>query len=165
MALRGPNPTPDVRPGVPLTACDEALRVELSRLLDRQDQLWQALDFAALSGLWDAAEGRPVYIGDEYPAPIVGWQDLARHWAKLGGRLHSALMRSTLFEARRLTDDIAVAVFLAEWQLVAVESPERHTGQRWVTAVLRRRDGAWRIVHHAESPAYVNAAEIATDAG
>jgi hypothetical protein len=69
-------------------------------------------------------------------------------------------MRSTLFEANRLSDDIAIAVFLTEWQFIAVESPEQHAGQRWVTAVVRHRNGVWRLVHHAESPAYLNTVEM-----
>jgi ketosteroid isomerase-like protein len=159
-AVRRPPPTPEVRAGAPAPARDEALYREIVTLLEVHDQLWRKLDVAGLAGLWDAAEGFPIYVGDEYPTPVIGWQELARHWGKVGGRLHEASMRSTLLHAHRVSADIAVAVFLAEWELVAVESPERHSGQRWVTAVLRHRDDGWRIVHHAESPAYGVSGEL-----
>jgi len=134
---------------------DAALHRQLGALLVEHDRLWHELDFVGLAGLWDPQEGRPVYIGDEYPAPVVGWQELTRHFGKVGGRIHKAAVNSTLLDAHRVGSDLAVAVFLMDWELVAVESPERHSGQRWVTALLRRRDkGGWRFLHHAESPAY-----------
>jgi len=155
MAAAGPKPVPRLPVGAPLPARDAELHGELTAVLAGFDRLWHDLDFVGLAGLWDAEEGTPVYIGDEYPAPVVGWQELARHFGKAGGRIHEAAVRSTLLDAHRVASDLAVAVFLMDWELVAVESPERHIGQRWVTALLRRRDdGGWRFLHHAESPAY-----------
>jgi hypothetical protein len=51
-------------------------------------------------------------------------------------------------------------VFLSVWQLVAVESPERHTGQRWVTAILRKVDAGWRFIYQAEAPAFLDEEQI-----
>jgi hypothetical protein len=123
-------------------------------LLEEHDRLWAKLDFDGVAGLWDKNEGWAIYIGDEYPSPVVGWEELGQHWGRVGGRLHEAHVRSNLLVAHRLRADIAVAVFLTSFNLVAVESPVEHVGQRWNTAVLRLRKGRWLFVHHAESPAY-----------
>jgi len=155
MAAAGPKPVPRLPVGAPLSPRDAELQGELAALLAEHDRLWHELDFVGLASLWDADEGRPVYIGDEYPAPVVGWQDLARHFGKVGGRMHEATVRSILLDAHRVAADLAVGVFLMNWEFVAVESPERYKGQRWVTVLLRNRaGGGWRFLHHAESPAY-----------
>lgn len=132
----------------------------MTSLLHAYDRLWSDLDFVGISALWDRDEGLPIYIGDEYPAPLIGWHELARHWGKLGGRLHSAEMSSRQVAANRVGSDLAILVFLSVWQLVAVESPERHTGQRWVTAILRKGSAGWRFIYVAEAPAFLAAEQI-----
>ena len=64
-AVRTPPPTPEVRAGASAPARDEALYREMITLFKVHDQLWRELDVAGLAGLWDAAEGFPIYIGDE----------------------------------------------------------------------------------------------------
>ena len=145
----GPLPTGKAQPGR-----DQILRSELQALLAIHDEMWRKLDFAGLAGLWDVQEGTPVYVGDEYPAPVMGWSDLGRHFGRLGGRLNAAGMSSTLLEAHSIAENVAVAVYLADWTLTTVESPDEHRGQRWVSAVLRRGADGWRFLHVAESPAY-----------
>jgi hypothetical protein len=137
-----------------------ALRAEVADLLAALDRAWAGLDLDGLSALWDRDEPAPSYIGDEWRVPVVGWPDLTRHWGRVGGRLREARTRSTLVEARSLAPDLALAIFLSEWELTAVEAPDRHRGQCWVTAVLRRRPAGWRFVHHAESPANVDPGEL-----
>ena len=132
----------------------------MTSLLHAYDRLWCDLDFMGISALWDRDEGLPIYIGDEYPTPLIGWQELTRHWGKLGGRLHSVVMNSRQVAANRVGTDLAVLVFLSVWQLVAVESPERHTGQRWVTAILRKGDAGWRFIYQAEAPAFLDEEQI-----
>jgi ketosteroid isomerase-like protein len=144
---------------------EEDLWSQLREFLGEHDRLWGALDVAGLAGLWDPEDDLLTYLGDEYSLPVVGQRELAQHWGRIRGRLQGASVTSTLFLARRL-GDLALAVFLMEWQLVTVESPEPRAGQRWVTAVLRRRQDGWRFLHYAESSAYqVEAARLRSSPG
>ena len=154
MSIQGPKPVETLPAGRAIPDPDESVREEIRAVLAEHDRLWQALDFAGVASLWDLEEGVPIYVGDEYAAPVVGWQDLNRNFGRLGGRLREAAMRSTLLEAHRAGSDLAIAVYLLEWSLATVESPERRSGQRWVSAVLRRVGDEWRFIHNAESPAY-----------
>ena len=154
MATPGPRGVPALPAGSPLPAREEALLEEIGSLLGQHDSLWRSLDFAGLAGLWDREEGMPIYVGDEYPAPVIGWQDLGRHFGRLGGRLREAEVASTLVAAHSVDADLAIAVLLLEWSLASVESAARLSGQRWVSSVLRRTAAGWRFVHYAESPAY-----------
>lgn len=134
-------------------APEQHLWEEIRAFLADYDRRWQALDFAGVAALWDLDGGVPIYIGDEYATPVVGRHEFGRHIGRLGGRLRESTMRSTLFAAHGVGGDLAIAVYLLEWGFMTVESCTRHTGQRWVTAVLRRVGGEWRLIHHAESPA------------
>jgi len=155
MAIPGPRPARQLPAGRPMPEPDPALRAQIAELLARHDDCWRHLDFVAVVGLWDTDEPFPVYVGDEYRAPVIGWHDLGRHFGRLGGRLSEASMRSTLLEAHLVASDVAVATYLLDWTLATVESAGALSGQRWVTAMLRRSaDAKWRFINCIESPAY-----------
>lgn len=147
-------------------ASDEAspgLEEEIRALLAEQDRHWRALDMRALFRMWDPGEVAPVYIGGEYPAPIVGRGELGRHWGRLGGRITMARTRSTLAHARPVARDVVIAVYLSEWEFETADTTLRHAGQDWVSAVLRHTDEGWRFIYQAESPTF-NAVGSALDA-
>src|ERR1700761_7982940 len=52
----------------------------LTALISEYDQKWLALDFAGVAGLWVRDSPQPIYIGDEYPTPLIGAEALDRHW-------------------------------------------------------------------------------------
>ena len=151
--VEGPKPFGPLPTGPELPGQDEELVKEITQVLRLQDELWQTLDFAGLAAIWDMTYDVPIYVGDEYSAPVIGWHDLGRHWGRLGGRLREAWVSSTLLAAGRI-GDVAVVVYLMEWRFVAVESPEARSGQRWVSATLRPAVDGWRFVNQAESPAH-----------
>ncbi len=166
MAIPGPMGVPALPVGSPLPVREEALLEEIGLLLEEHDSLWRRLDVAGLASLWDREEGMPIYVGDEYPSPVIGWQDLGRHFGRLGGRLREAEVASTLVAAHSVAADLAIAVVLLEWSLASVESEQRLAGQRWVSSVLRRTAAGWRFVHYAESPAYgIDPDQLAGKAG
>jgi hypothetical protein len=68
---------------------DERARVKaaLEELVREHDNCWTTLDFDGLSQLWERDSPRPVYLGDEYAAPLVGADELDRHWARVGSRI------------------------------------------------------------------------------
>lgn len=125
----------------------------IARLLGRHDECWARLDFEGLGALWDADEEAPVYVGEEYAAPVVGWGDLHRHWARLAGRLRRARVFSTLRLVKRIGPETALAVVEVDWEFLGRGSEVTHAGRNWVTAVLRDGATGWRFVHWAESPA------------
>jgi len=139
------------------------LEAEIRALLAEQDRHWRALDMRALFRMWDPAEAAPVYIGGEYPAPIVGRGELGRHWGRLGGRITMARTLSTLAHISPVARDIVIAVYLSEWEFETADTTLRHTGQDWVSAVLRFTQEGWRFIYQSESPTF-NAGRSALDA-
>ena len=128
----------------------------LSALVDEYDAKWSALDFAGLADLWEDDTPRPVSIGDEYAMPLIGADELDRHWARVAGRLRRASVSSELRSADLLADGFARCVVLSRWRFTGRESDVEHSGSSWITWLVVARGETYRIFHHMESQVYLD---------
>ena len=71
----------------------------IESLVREYDEKWSALDIAGVAGLWVREDPPPVYVGDEYPAPLIGVEQLDRHWARVASRVKRASVSSRLLSA------------------------------------------------------------------
>jgi hypothetical protein len=127
----------------------------LRDLVRNYDKYWSSLDFACLADLWERTGAPPIYLGDEYAAPLVGNDELDRHWARVASRVKTATMSSALHAFDALDDSVVRAVLLSRWRLTSRESDFEHCGASWITWLLIRRGEQYRIVHHMESQVYL----------
>jgi hypothetical protein len=130
-------------------------QIGLTELVREYDKRWSNLDFVGLSELWVRDNPQPIYMGDEYPAPLIGVDELDRHWARVASRLKSASMASRLHAFDVVNDDIVRSVLLSRWRLTGRESDLERSGASWITWQLVRRNGQCRIFHHMESQVYL----------
>lgn len=128
----------------------------LSALVAEYDAKWSALDFAGVADLWEDDTPQPVYIGDEYAMPLIGADELDRHWARVAGRLKRASVSSELRSADLLADGVARCVVFCRWSVTGRESDIEHTGSSWITWLVVERGGKYRIFHHMESQVYLD---------
>jgi hypothetical protein len=128
---------------------------DLPDLVREYDRCWSSLDFVALAELWESDGPTPMYLGDEYATPLVGIDELDRHWARVASRVGSASMSTALHAFDLVDDGVVRAVLLSRWRLTGRESDFEHTGASWVTWLLSRRGGHYRIFHHMESQVYL----------
>ena len=128
----------------------------LSALVDEYDAKWSALDFAGVAALWEDNAPQPVYIGDEYATPLIGADQLERHWARVAGRLKRASVSSQLRSADLLADGFARCVVLSRWRFTGRESDVEHSGSSWITWLVVARGETYRIFHHMESQVYLD---------
>ena len=96
-----------------------------------------------------------MYLGDEYAAPLIGAEELDRHWARVGSRLKAASVSSAVHACDAVTDDIMRCVLLSRWRLTGRESDLERTGASWITWLLIRRGGRYRIFHQMESQVFL----------
>lgn len=129
---------------------------EVSDLVQEYDKCWSGLDFVALADLWVREDPQPIYVGDEYAAPLIGADELDRHWARVAGRLKSASVVSTLHETDVVDDTVVRALLLSRWRLRGREADVEHTGTSWITWLLVRRGERYRIFHQMESAVYLS---------
>jgi hypothetical protein len=128
----------------------------LSALVDEYDAKWSALDLAGVADLWEDDTPQPVYIGDEYAMPLIGADELERHWARVAGRLKRASVSSQLRSADLFADGFARCVMLSRWSFIGRESDVEHSGSSWITWLLVARGENYRIFHHMESQVYLD---------
>jgi hypothetical protein len=128
---------------------------ELSHLIREYDKLWSGLDFVGLAELWERDGPQPIYLGDEYATPLIGNDDMDRHWARVASRVKAASMSTVLHAFDAVGDDVVRAVLLSRWRLTARESDLEHTGASWITWLLIRRGERYRIFHQMESQVYL----------
>jgi hypothetical protein len=127
----------------------------IKSLVREYDEKWSALDVAGVAGLWERDNPQPVYIGDEYPTPLIGVGELDRHWARIGGRLKRAPVSSQRWSADELAGGLVRCVLLSRWSFTGIESDITHTGASWVTWLLTARGDKYRIFHQVESQVYL----------
>ena len=134
-------------------------RSDLSDFVRDYDKLWSSLDFVGLADLWVREDPQPIYVGDEYAAPLIGADELDRHWARVASRLKAASVTSTLHECDVVDDRVVRALVLSHWRLTGRESDVERTGASWITWLLVRRDGRFRIFHQMECQVYLSDGE------
>jgi len=138
-----------------LSVLTEAM-ARLGALVREYDAKWSALDFAGVADLWEDTTPQPVYIGEEYATPLIGADELERHWARVAGRLKRASVSSQLRSADLLADGFARCVLLSRWSFTGRESDVAHRGSSWITWLLVARGEDYRIFHHMESQVYLD---------
>jgi len=140
-----------------VTSPSDAHAVEsaLTDLVRDYDKRWSSLNFVALGDLWEHDDPAPIYVGDEYAAPLIGNDELDRHWARVASRLKSASVSSTLHEFDVVDDTVVRALLLSRWRLTGREADAVRTGASWVTWLLVRRGERLRIFHQMESQVYL----------
>ena len=134
---------------------DDEVATALTDLVRDYDERWSRLDFIGLSDLWERDDPKPIYVGDEYAAPLIGDDQLDRHWARVAGRLKSASVSSTLHEYGVVDDTVVRALLLSRWRLTGREADVERTGTSWITWLLVRREGRYRIFHQMESQVFL----------
>jgi hypothetical protein len=131
-------------------------RSDVSDLVREYDKRWSSVDFVGLADLWERDDPQPIYVGDEYAAPLIGVDELDRHWARVASRLKAASVTSTLHECDVVDDTVVRALLLSRWTLTGREADVRRTGASWVTWLLVRRGERYRIFHQMESEVYLS---------
>ena len=130
-----------------------------SSFVSEYDAKWSALDVAGIADLWVRDYPPPVYIGDEYPAPLVGVDALDRHWARVAARLTGASVSAQLRTADEFAGGVVRCVLLSRWCFTMRESEVPRTGASWITWLLTVRghgeQQSYRIFHHMESQVYL----------
>jgi hypothetical protein len=135
---------------------DNAVVTALTDLVRDYDKRWSSLDFDGLADLWERDGPAPIYLGEEYAAPVIGNDELDRHYARVAGRLKAAAVTSRLHMFDVVDDTVVRAVLLSRWRLTGRESDLERTGASWITWLLVRRGERYRIFHHMESDVYLS---------
>ena len=143
---------------MPQSSDHQAAAAAVAELVSEHDKRFSALDFAGVAELWEHDRPQPIYLGDEYPGPLFGTDELGRHWARVSSRVKAASVSSTVhaLDVLDVSDGaVARAVLLSRWRLTVRESDTERSGASWITWLLIRRAPGYRICHHMEAQVYL----------
>ena len=116
-------------------------------------RLWNAYDVPAMRAMWDEAEESPIYVAEE-SEPMIGWPAVRAYWA-IDRSKSDRLLTHDRLTVRQASDDIAIAFYHMRWNVFIPGNrlyPKPFGGAVRVSAMLRRREGAWKLFHYVEAP-------------
>jgi ketosteroid isomerase-like protein len=124
-----------------------------SKVPERYDQGLSAEDYETLLSMWDRDFGGAIYMAEEVDPPMHGWDRINKYFNPVPGVkiLDGIFNEYTDVRASYLADDLAVATYHLRFDLKVRRQPAMSSWDR-VMAVLRRKDGEWKLVAYAEAP-------------
>lgn len=120
---------------------------------------WNSGRVSQLRDFWDASLDEPVYVAEEAEV-MRGWPTIEAYWSTLDGLDVSITTEPP--HLSRLAPDVILASYPMHWRIAFTGHPHWNRpigGNVRVSAVFRRRDQDWRLVHYIEAP-YAPAIQI-----
>jgi hypothetical protein len=83
---------------------------------------------------------------------MFDWDSIEAYWAATRAATRNIRLESWNLRTRLIAPDLATAIYDMRWigEFAGYAGPIG--GDTRVTAILRRRDGAWRFIHYVEAP-------------
>jgi ketosteroid isomerase-like protein len=132
---------------------DQGLSAEIQAFLDEYAAVYNNQDYETLLSMWDRDFGGAIYMAEEVDPPMHGWDRIDKYLNPVPGVkiLDGIFNEYTDVRASYLADDLAVATYHLRFDLKVRRQPAMSSWDR-VMAVLRRKDGEWKLVAYAEAP-------------
>lgn len=136
-----------------MTDSDVTPEREVQRVIARFGRAFSApaVDVQGLVDLWDAEYPSPVYQPEELVTPARTWDEVRGYFERLPAQITGMSDIRPLDVRVDVFGDVAYAYARTWGSLGVVKRDEPLEGEVRQTFVMRRRDGAWRIIHYHES--------------
>lgn len=125
---------------------------DIEKTIEIYERCWSALDFSGLRRLWDGDEPLPVYLPEEAPAALYGYEAIEAYWAATAKAARSMRLSTAGLKVQPLAVDLVAITYDMRWICEYGPSPNPLGGDVRVSAVLRRRNDGWRFIRYIEAP-------------
>ena len=128
---------------------DEAhQRQHIAAVLEQYRLGFATAQRATLTAIWDQRYDNIIYIPLEAAQPLRGWAAVEQYYNRVA-RLLRARVMTVSDSSVDVIGDVAYAycTFHFEGEI----SGNNHTADGRNTFILRRKDGAWKVIHYHES--------------
>lgn len=132
---------------------DAALSAEIQTFLDEYAAVYNRQDYDTLLSMWDRDFGGAIYMAEEVDPPMHGWDRITKYFNPVPGVkiLDGIYNEYSDVRASYLADDLAVATYHLRFDIKVRRQKALSSWDR-VMAVLRKKDGEWKLVAYAEAP-------------
>ncbi len=119
-------------------------------ILDEYERCWNEHRLADLETFWDLDEQEPIYVAEESPVALIGWEAIRGYWRETRAALPRIGIRSWARETRRVAPGVMLLHYAMHWN---AEVPGGAIGgDVRVSALLREREGRHLFFHYVEAP-------------
>jgi ketosteroid isomerase-like protein len=144
--------THDQFTGLP-AAYDEELSAEIQAFLDQYAAAYNRQDYETLLSMWDRDYPYPIYMAEEVDPPMHGWQRIQGYFNPKPGFTVLDGIRNAYSDVRAnyLSADVAIATYRLRFDIKVKRQKALSSWDR-IMAVLRKKDGEWKMLAYAEAP-------------
>lgn len=134
-------------------AYDEELSAEIQAFLDQYAAAYNRQDYETLLSMWDRDYPYPIYMAEEVDPPMHGWQRIQGYFNPKPGFTVLDGIRNAYSDVRAnyLSADVAIATYRLRFDIKVKRQKALSSWDR-IMAVLRKRDGEWKMLAYAEAP-------------
>jgi ketosteroid isomerase-like protein len=106
------------------------------------------LDVETLNDIWDQGYENIIYIPLEAADPVRGWAAVEQYYNRV-----ASLLRARVMTVSGLSVDVIgdVAYAFCTFHFEGEIKGKNHTADGRNTFILRRKNGAWKVIHYHES--------------
>lgn len=132
---------------------DAELSAEIQAFLDEYAEVYNRQDYDTLLSMWDRDFSDAIYMAEEVDPPMHGWDRIDKYFNPVPGVkiLDGIYNEYSDVRASYLADDLAVATYHLRFDIKVRRQKPMSSWDR-VMAVLRKKDGEWKLVAYAEAP-------------
>lgn len=132
---------------------DQALSAEIQAFLDDYAKVYNRQDYDTLLSMWDRDFAGAIYMAEEVDPPMHGWERIEKYFNPIPGVeiLDGIYNEYSDVRASHLTENLVVATYHLRFDIKVRRQKPLSSWDR-VMAVLRNKDGDWKLVAYAEAP-------------
>jgi ketosteroid isomerase-like protein len=125
-------------------------RQQIAAIIEQYRRGFATMDVEVLKSIWDQDYDNLIYIAQEAAEPVRGWTRIEQYYESVAEFLGRVRTMTVSDLAVDVLGDVAYAfcTFHFEGELEG----ERHIADGRDTFILRRKSGAWKVIHYHESP-------------
>ncbi len=125
-------------------------RQQIAAVIEKYRRGFATMDVEVLKAIWDQDYDNLIYIAQEAAEPVRGWTGIEQYYEGVAGFLGRVRTMTVSDLSVDVLGDVAYAfcTFHFEGELKG----ESHIADGRDTFILRRKRGAWKVIHYHESP-------------
>jgi hypothetical protein len=131
---------------------DAKLQADIAAVIHDMAGRWASDTWATIpADLWDTSEPMPMYLAEEQPGWLMGWDEVREYFNPKRGFMEASNYDASNIKVRLIADDLAVATWNIYWQMKGRRMEP--IGERLrANAIFRKTTAGWKFIHYGEAP-------------
>jgi ketosteroid isomerase-like protein len=125
-------------------------RQQIAAIIEQYRRGFATMDVEVLKAIWDQDYDNLIYIAQEVAEPVQGWTEIEQYYKGVAGLLGRVRTMTVSDLSVEVLGDVAYAFYIFHFE--GELEGESHIADGRDTFILRRKRGAWKVIHYHESP-------------